>query len=365
MRRKRRAFVLWLLVAVGLLGLFWYRLDGPMVGESLRRMNASFALVAVLPILMTYLMRALRWRIFLAPVGSPSVGNALAATVIGFSMIFLLGRMGEAARPLILSLRERIRPSATFATILIERVCDMVAVAVAFAVSLFLVSGPGGGREPFAALRPFGEAALVLSALGLGGLSIFRSRADGILGAVERRSRSLPEKLRRPALNVLRHLADGLSVLRDARALAHTVAYTLLTWGLVAVSFWLVARAFDLHLTVASVILVIGFAMIGSLVPTPGGSAGAFHTTTMLGLTGLGIEKNVAASMALVLHLVSFGPALPLSLLFLRHAGFSWTTVRELATAEVALAEASAPEITGSPVSAAAPGPRPTPSDRL
>ena len=154
----------------------------------------------------------------------------------------------------------------------------------------------------------------------------------------------IPEKLRWPALNLLRHLADGLSVLHDGRALARTVAYTLAPWGLVTASFWMVARAFGLRVTVASVIFVIGFAMVGSLVPTPGGSAGAFHTTTMLGLMWLGIERNMAASMALIMHLVSFGPALLVSPYFLQRGGFSWATLRELAMAEVVLADSSSPE---------------------
>jgi len=334
---RRKGFIFWLLVAAGLLGAFWYRLDWPLVEESLRRMHVALVLLAIVPILMTYLTRALRWRVFLAAVGSPTLGNTLAATVIGFSTIFALGRIGEATRPLVLSLRERIRPSATFATILIERICDMITVAAAFAVSLFFISS--GSREPFSTLKPVGEAALLLSVLSVIGLSVFRFRANGVLNVLGRRSGGIPERLRRPLLNFLRHLADGLSVLHDVRALARAVAYTLATWGLVATSFWLVARAFDLRLTVASVIFVIGFAMVGSLVPTPGGSAGAFHTTTQLGLMWLGIERNTAASMALILHAVSFGPALLVSPWFLRRGGFSWATLRELALAEVTLAE--------------------------
>ncbi|MCS6816586.1 MAG: flippase-like domain-containing protein [Blastocatellia bacterium] len=335
MRRKGVTFIFWLLVAAGLLGAFWYQLDWPLVRESLRRMNVTLALLAIVPILATYLTRALRWRVFLTPVRTPTLGNALAATVIGFSTIFVFGRIGEATRPLVLSLRERIRPSATLATILIERICDMITVTVAFAVSLFFVCNSSRSPEPLAALRNFGEAALLLSLLGLVGLSVFRFRADGILEVLERRSRWIPEKLRRPALNLLRHLADGLSVLHDVRALARAVGYTLMTWGLVTASFWLVVRAFGLHLTVASVIFVIGFAMLGSLVPTPGGSAGAFHTTTMLGLMWLGIERNTAASMALIMHVVSFGPALLVSPYFLRRGGFSWGPLRELVLAEM------------------------------
>ncbi len=338
MRKRWRAFALWLLVAIGFLGVFWYRLDGPLVAESLRRVNRPIVLLAILPILLTYLTRSLRWRAFLAPIGSPALGDVMTATVIGFSMIFVFGRLGEATRPLVLSLRTRIRPSATIATILIERVYDMITVAIAFAVSLFFLSL--GQRTLPARL---GEVALALSVSGLMGLIIFRIWADGILTVIEHRGLWIPETLRRPALNLLRHLADGLSILQDARALARTVIYTILTWGLVAVSFWLVTFAFGLRLTVASVIFVIGFAMMGSLVPTPGGSAGAFHTATMVGLLWLGIEKNLAASMAVILHVVSFGPALLVSPYLLRHAGLGRMSLRELAAAEVMRAEPSLP----------------------
>jgi|DewCreStandDraft_3_1066083.scaffolds.fasta_scaffold00002_45 uncharacterized protein (TIRG00374 family) len=347
MRGRWRTFLLWTAVAVALLGAFWHRLDWSLIRESLRRVNVPVVLLAVLPILLTYLTRSLRWRALLAPIGSPTLGNTIAATVIGFSMIFAFGRIGEAARPLVLSLRERIRPSATIATILLERICDMLAVALAFALSLPFVSGPDDLQRPPAAFARLAGAALALSILGLVGLSALCSQADGILDVLERRSLGLPRKLRQPILNLLRHLAEGLSTLRDTRALARIVVYTILTWGLVVLSFWLVAFAFGLRLTTASVIFVIGFAMVGSLVPTPGGSAGAFHTMTMLGLMGLGIEKNKAASMALIMHLVSFGPAILVSPCFFRREGLSWATLRELMMAETALAEPTSGEVEG------------------
>ena len=104
MRGQWRTFLLWTAVAVALSGAFWYRLDWSLTRESLRRVNVPVVLLAILPILLTYLTRSLRWRAFLAPVGSPALGNTIAATVIGFSTIFVFGRIGEAARPLVLSL---------------------------------------------------------------------------------------------------------------------------------------------------------------------------------------------------------------------------------------------------------------------
>ena len=49
--------------------------------------------------------------------------------------------------------------------------------------------------------------------------------------------------------------------------------------------------------------------MAGSVVPTPGGAAGAFHAATAAGLLFLGIAKEEAAGVSIVMHLVDFGPA--------------------------------------------------------
>jgi hypothetical protein len=56
-------------------------------------------------------------------------------------------------------------------------------------------------------------------------------------------------------------------------------------------------------------LFVLGWALVGSLVPTPGGAAGAFHAATAAGLLVLGIARETAAAVSIVMHLVDFGPA--------------------------------------------------------
>jgi hypothetical protein len=258
--------------------------------------------------------------------------------VVGYAGIFVLGRVGELVRPVMLSLRAGIRPSATVATIMIERIYDMVFVAVVFALDLSLFhelkGATAGGRE-LSALKETGVILLLVSAVGICGLSVFRLRAASALDSLERRLGWMPRKLRTVILNLLHHLAEGLYVLHDVRGLAITLGYTVLTWSLVVVSFSLIALAFGLRLSVASIIFVIGFAMVGALIPTPGGSAGAFHTATMLGLTLLGVEKNTAASVAIVMHLIAFGTAVLFGPYFLVRDSVSLKELRQMVGTEL------------------------------
>ena len=130
--------------------------------------------------------------------------------------------------------------------------------------------------------------------------------------------------------HLLESLVSGLVALRDRRVLILTIFQTLLLWAVTGTATFLVLLAFNVHLSVTQVVFVLGFEMIGSVVPTPGGAAGAFHTAAQTSLVLLGVEKNLAASCAIILHLATFGPALFFGILFTIRHGFSVSALRKL-----------------------------------
>lgn len=329
-------FLFWLIVAAILIYYFAQGLQWAEIKANYRDLHWGMAIASTVPIMMTYLVRSLRWRAFLGPIGQPSLRNLFAATTVGFSSIFVMGRVGEVARPLYLSLRERLRPSATLATIMIERLFDLTAVALLFAVDLALFQPRTNDHQQLTSVRQIGYGMLIALGALITGLSYFRLHVDGVVRLLDRTLGWLPDKIRQVLLNLLRHLADGLHVLHDTRELFITVGHTILLWGLVTLSFWTLVRAFGIALSPASIVFVLGFAMLGSLVPTPGGSAGAFHTATMLGLVALNIERNQAASIAIAMHLVGFGTALIFGVYFLIRDGISVKNLRAMLAHETA-----------------------------
>src|SRR5262245_4597991 len=126
-------------------------------------------LLAALLINLTMFARSLRWRTFLSPIRRAEMSNLFAATAVGFGAIFVIGRAGEIIRPAVLSLRERIKPTATFATILIERLFDTTAVVSLFATNLLFFELPPGQSNPNAleAIRSIGLTLLISVAAGI------------------------------------------------------------------------------------------------------------------------------------------------------------------------------------------------------
>ena len=335
MRKNLKAIFI-LTIGLGLAWWFVSRLDWDSVGAHLRNARIWPLLLAALLVNLTLLARSLRWQAFLAPIATAKLSNIFAATAVGFGSIFIIGRAGEIVRPAVLSLRERIRPSATFATILIERLYDTAAVVALFAANLLFFKLPPNQSNASAleTIRSIGLTLLICVTLGIVILVVLRLKAEPVITWLERRAAWLPQKLLQPLLNFIRHLADGLSVLLNLRALAVTIFLTACVWSLISTATWLILFAFGLDFSISYVIFVLGFGLVGSVAPTPGGSAGAFHVAAAKGLEFLGLDPNFAASVAIVYHLIAFGPPFVIGLFYLIRNDISLRQLREMIASE-------------------------------
>jgi uncharacterized protein (TIRG00374 family) len=270
----------------------------------------------------------------LRPLTAARLADLFAATTIGFSGIFLAGRAGEFVRPVVLSMRDpRVRPSASLVTILVERIYDMTAVALMFAVNLLWFRPQFVLEVSFDRVRLAGVIMLSIVILGIVFLTWFRKRSSLVIDFCERlfaRWRFVPHKISQFILGILEQLAQALRVLVDFRELAETISWTALIWLSIASANLLVMRAFHLQVGPTETIFVLGWSLVGSLVPTPGGAAGAFHAATAVGLLFLGVKKEMAAALSIVLHLVDFGPALLFGIFYLIRGDLSVAKLRAM-----------------------------------
>jgi hypothetical protein len=318
--------------ALGVALLYWFAkdLDWAEVWRNVLGANWLLLTSALLLTMTTYYIRALRWRTLLAPV-APEVrlSNLFAATALGFTAVFLLGRSGEIVRPVALSSKEHVRPSASVATILIERILDMTTVVAIFAVDLLVYEPPLADAEIMVRVRWTGIALLTASLTGIYGLVRLRRHREGALAFLNRRLEPFGRRIRKAVVSLVGNFAEALSILHDARELVVVSGYSLLLWSICAVVNMLTVRAFGFSdMWLGAAVFVLGFGLVGSLVPTPGGAAGAFHVAAAGGLMLLGIQELDAKSVAIVLHLIVFGAALPYGLFYLARGGYSLSRLR-------------------------------------
>jgi uncharacterized protein (TIRG00374 family) len=336
--RKHLKFVALILLAALIMWWFGRGLNWTEVRGAVGRSDGKLLLAAIAVVYLTYLLRAYRWRALLSPLTPASLRELFVATTVGFSAVFIFGRAGEVVRPVVLPLRDRrVRPAAAFVTIMVERLCDSMAVVVLFAVNLLWFHPANSGGSEFNHVRIAGGALLLASLLGVAGLAWFKRRSESAIRGLGKRFARwgfVPERVSRAIISLLEQLAGALSILTNARELAVVSAWTALLWGTITVANWLVLRAFGLPFGLGETVFVMGFALIGSLVPTPGGAAGAFHAATAAGLIFLGVEREQAFAVTLVLNPIIFGPALTFGLYYLLRGEVNIKRLRELTSSE-------------------------------
>jgi uncharacterized protein (TIRG00374 family) len=334
--RKYVEFGTLCLLAVAILWWFGRKLDWQEVRQAVSHANPYLLGLAVLVISLAYLFRAARWGALLAPLCPAGLRNLFIATTVGFGAVFLFGRTGEVVRPVVLPMRDSaIRPSASFVTIMVERIYDMIAVVLLFAVNLLWFTPPANAGVEFGRVRTAGIVLMLLAVAGVFGLTQFRKRSERVIGWIRKTlepRRFMPARLTRAILSILEQLASALRVLVDARELAVTVGWSAMVWVSIALANWLVFRAFGLPFGATETVFVLGWSLVGSLVPTPGGAAGAFHAATAAGLISLGIQRDTAAAISIVLHIVDFGPALIFGVYYILRGDINLSRLRAKAS---------------------------------
>lgn len=312
-------------------------LDWTEVRHALRQCDWWLIAAAVGVVCLTYLIRAYRWQVFLAPLAPASLRDLFAATTVGFGSIFLLGRAGEVVRPAFLPLRDRrVSASAAFVTIAVERVYDMAAIVLLFSTNLLLFNPQGADQAAYVRVRQAGFILLFAAVLGIAGLVWFSMRSQSIIRWINARlTRTSSTMLRRVGsftVVMLEQWARALGVLVDRRELLVTAGWTAALWGAIMLADWLVLRAFGLPFGLGQTVFVMGWGLVGSLVPTPGGAAGAFHAATAYGLIFLGVAREQAAAVSIIMHLVVFAPAIFFALYYFLRSDIKVANLRRLAS---------------------------------
>ena len=338
--RQRVRTALILLLTLALLAFFLRNADMHGVWAETRRAEPWPLLLGLVATLVTYALRALRWQYLLAPIGRTHFGTAFRTTVIGFAASFLLpARAGEVIRPYLLARREQLSATAAFATIVLERLLDLLIVLVLFAGFVF-TAAPGvvSGDPAQLARVKFGGALAAAAALaGFVLLFALAGHPERMGRLALRIERVLPARLASAVARFVETFAQGLAVMRQPGRLLVSLALSFPLWMSIAAGIWLTSRAFHITFPYLASFLVMTILVVGVAVPTPG-AIGGFHAAYQIAVqTFFGAPTDRAVGGAIVLHAISFIPVTLLGLLFMFGEGLTLAGAREIAeTAEPA-----------------------------
>src|SRR5215470_18662241 len=314
----------WLLGLLGvLLGYLVYRsrhlfsfadFSGEKFWQVLRSVHPIYLLFSILLIYVCYFLRAVRWQGFQKHVGNARLWNIYAMNLAGFSALFLLGRVAEPVRPVLISRKDKIPLADTFGIYALERILDACCTAALASLGLLLfessghleANGAGAAFEKGA--KTAGTAFSIFAIVAICGLIYLRLHGSGIL---ERRMESwlTSHTWRAGFARIVLGFSRGVQTVRSWSDLVSAVALSAIHWLLVCVCYYLVIRSFTgrlATLTFSDAILVLVFTLVGSAVQLPGVGGGS-QALSIVAFTRLyHVPQEPAVAAAMVLWLVTF-----------------------------------------------------------
>ena len=321
-----------LLVTVACL---YFALRGAEWGEIwtvLERTRYGWVLAMALVSVAAVYVRALRWRVLLRTLAPPAVRPFFSATAVGFMANMLLPlRAGEIIRPVLLGRQTRITTSAALASVLLERLLDLLLLFG------FLLAISASVPVPVA----MQQASIVLAAViaGLLALVVVLLRTqDRAMLRVRRWLGRLPGSLGHVVADVLESFLTGVAGINDRRTVAVLLGYSLVVWVVIAATFacGLLALQVEAPLVAASVSLVVVVAAFVSLPQAPG-FVGTWQAGCVAALAFYGVSQEEAIGYSLVTHVVQVVVVIALGVVCL---ATDQVGIRELVT----LAQRAEPE---------------------
>ncbi len=294
--------------------LFQSRLEWSAILEQIRTMKLGWLGAAASFLLTAMVVRSFRWRAILWPLDQLSFGTVFGLNNLGYMANNLLPmRLGEVLRSAVLAQKSRLDFPAAIATVVVERVFDMLgALGTLFLLLLLLpedILGDHAGT--LRGLMPWLSVAAGLGIALLVGMVLFRE-------AFERFTRRLGVILPAKPADILTRLivsfTSGMAILDSGRRVLLLLGQTVLLYGCYYMSLKCMMMALGLDGSLpllalhplGSTLLVMVFVTVGYMIPAAPGAIGTVQYFTALGLELLGVDATPAGGFALVNHFLTY-----------------------------------------------------------
>jgi uncharacterized protein (TIRG00374 family) len=294
-------YLVFLAIALVLLYLAFKDNNPQKMLEDLRQANYLWVLVGSVCGYLAMVSRGIRWNILLEPMGyKPSVFNSINAVNVGYLANMAVPRLGEVTRCTAMNRAEKIPVDKLIGTVIIERIVDMIMLALMFGLTLVL---------KYDALSSFigksfeGRKASPSAGLPVWVWIVLAFVTASILVVYLFRTTLMQLKWVGRAKNLFLGIAGGFKSVLLVRRRGAFLFHTVFIWGMYFLmsylSFYCLPATNGLTLSDGLFIMIVGG--IAMIAPAPGG-LGAFHAAVILGLTTLGIDADSARSYAVIAH---------------------------------------------------------------
>ncbi len=285
--------------------------------EHLKKIHPGYVVLSFVMMLIMQTLRSYRWGVILSPMQKIDQLTLFSVTAVGFMAIVAIpARIGELARPYLISRKSHIKMSAAFGTVIVERVLDMLAVLAITLAIVVLQDLPDW-------MIKSGILFFIMTLLTIAFVIMLVWQRPLAVKIIEWFVRLLPEKIAERINAMVHHFIDGFQVITNVRTLLYLLFLSAAVWLVDVGAIYVLLLAFGFNLPMVASFVVMVVLVAGIAIPTAPGFIGNWHFACILALSLFNIAKPEALSFALVYHLVALFEVVLLGVIFLPFNKFS------------------------------------------
>ena len=304
--RKSGQLIIGLIVAIAAV---YYTMRNVSVSElldSFRQINYIWVLPTFVLMCLTYVARAIRWRVLLLPVKEVKTWDLFSPLMVGFMAGVLPARAGELIRAYLLGKKFELSFASSLATIVVERLFDMILLLFLFSWILVFHGEIFDGNIAWSGISirdlafQFGIFSLVLVLALIAFIYLLTFHNEKAMAMVHWLVRPFPEKWQYKLVQMTETFSQGLGVFRNLKALVFIGVATAGVWGLIVLQYYPLYWAYGLQdkSVTSLVLLTVMVCILITVLPTPA-FLGSFNAGVLIALHEIMGEAEVAT--------VSFG----------------------------------------------------------
>jgi len=304
--KKSGQLIIGLIVAIAAVYYTMRNVSVSELMESFRHVNYIWLLPTFVLMCLTYVARAIRWRVLLLPVKEVKTWDLFSPLMVGFMAGVLPARAGELVRAYLLGKKFELSFASSLATIVVERLFDMILLLFLFSWILVFHGEIFDGNIAWSGISikdlafQFGIVSLALVLFLIAFIYLLTFHNEKAMALVHWLIRPFPEKWQLKLILMTETFSQGLGVFRSIKALALIGVATVGVWGLIVLQYYPLYWAYNLQdKSVASLILLtVMVCILITVLPTPA-FLGSFNAGVLIALHEIMGEAEVAT--------VSFG----------------------------------------------------------
>ena len=299
---RRRLIQGAVLLAIGVLILYGLlrSVHPDQVAASIRGANPGWIAIGLTAYLAFIVIRGWRWFIILrASAPGATLGDATAVTGIGFALNAVSPfKLGELVRIGAIAPRARIGVGEATATVVVERVLDVLALLV-IAIAAAAVSGAGSNSFGlWSGVVVIAVASLAIAAVAY----LMVSHPMTTLAVVDRIAARLPSRVGTLVDRFAASVLKGFASLRSPGRLATAALLSVLIWLCIDAGLMACFRALTPQLSFATLLLACTIFIISQAISITPGSVGTYEGFFLLVLSTFGAGPAALVTAAAVLN---------------------------------------------------------------